>query len=99
PLKKSASKSSIQITTRTLVEVRILLMLHYVRFMIKKLWCTPKVGQHNLQNGNLIMVTKERSPHWICSDNWGQEANLWSIQGRTSQLLHTSYLKIGVSCT
>ena len=27
---------------------------------------TTKVGQHNIQNDNLIMVTKERSPHWYC---------------------------------
>ena len=29
-----------------------------------------------IQNGNLIIVTEERSPHWICSDTWGQEGTL-----------------------
>ena len=51
-------------------------LLTYVRFMIKQLLWPPKVAQHNIQNGNLIMVTKERSPHWICS--WCQEAN-WGV--------------------
>ena len=34
---------------------------------------TTKGWPAYLQNGDL-MVTKERSPHWYCTDTWGQEA-------------------------
>src|SRR4029434_5082674 len=61
-----------------------------VRFMIKQLLGPPKVGQQNNQNGNLIMVTKDSSPHWICSDDWGQEANWeWGRPLRTISVRET----------
>ena len=47
------------------------------RFMIKQLLWPPKVGQHHLQNGNVIPLLgrKDRTPQGHCSDTWGQETN------------------------